>query len=173
MLEKKLERAKNKRQILIRRIIFYMIALLISIIVIAASVIGSNTYLHKSYSASNMDAYFLFFILTMISTIFALCSLIFCLLNKKELSCLESEIDNILFKLSLPTDFCYDVILRTNTLNDIHLKYNVKKLCIRYVESTDSIEYRYKLGKKKYRGSVTINFAQYLFDCKFLNDVEI
>ncbi|MBO5479208.1 MAG: hypothetical protein J6A04_05910 [Clostridia bacterium] len=162
MLEKKLEKARGTRKELVHKLIFFSIVTLITFIC-------SILFFVLSYHFISEDISWFYLLLSLISILLCIVVFISVISYIIELSDIKDEINTILFKQSLPTKFCYDVTLKTNTLNDIYLKYNVKKLRIRYVESRDCIEYKYTLDGKKHHYFVTVDFAKQIFECEFLN----
>lgn len=101
--------------------------------------------------------------------IFSLCLLFnanYCIITAIKYANIITNIRNT----NYPKDFCYNVTIRLNTLNDIYLAANAENLCIRYFEDEDrpGIECKYTLDGKEYNYFVTIANAKNLFDCPFL-----
>lgn len=169
MLEKKLEEAYNNRKYLKRQYTFWLIGLVLTSIFVTIAIFAIMTC-SQSYSPGAT-----FFILISLGTIMLFLS--FSINNViellKQLSSNKKEINDILFRQSLPKKFCYNVKLKTHTVIDIDIKRHVKNLRIRYIDdgpNYDSIEYKFNLGKKKYHEFVSISIAQKLFDCDVLNN---
>lgn len=157
MLKQHLEKAKNDRHNLEIKLILCTLSALIAMI---ASII----FFSFSFSLFHLKILATILLLIFISSVF------YCIANIQSLNAINEEINDILFRQSLPTEYYYDVTLNTNTITDIYIKQNSKNLCIRYVESIDAIQYKYKLNKKKYRGTVTVEFAKVLFNCEFFKN---
>lgn len=155
MLKQHLEKAKNDKHNLEIKLILCALSALITMI---ASII------FFSFSLFHLK------ILATIPLVISISSVFYCIANIQSLNAINEEINDILFRQSLPTEYYYDVTLNTNTITDIYIKQNSKNLCIRYVESINAIQYKYKLNKKKYRGTVTVEFAKKLFNCEFFNN---
>lgn len=159
MLKQHLEKAKNDKHNLEIKLILCTLSALITMI---ASII------FFFFSSFHLKPFFL--ILATILLLISISSVFYCIANIQSLNVIKEKINDILFRQSLPTEYYYDVTLNTNTITDIYIKQNSKNLCIRYVESIDAIQYKYKLNKKKYRGTVTVEFAKKLFNCEFFNN---
>lgn len=157
MLEKKLEHARETRKEYVHRLILFSILALITFILSILVLFIRD--IREIYSAS-----WLFFTLLIAGFILLV---MFVIDSIVRLVTIRTEIYTILFKQSLPTEFCYDVTLKINSIRDIEFNHNVKKLRIRYVESRDSIECKYTLDKVKHHYFISLDLAEKFFECEF------
>lgn len=158
MLEKKLKKAKNERKNEQKHLIYSCIWVIISFI----GAIWCFT-LYKEISFWGKYLFRSGIIFSIVVVLF----FIYCSMTISSLSDIKEEINDILFRQTLPTEYCYDVRLKKRSIHDVFVARRAKDLCIRYREDLDKIEFHYKLEGEIYHDYVSIQFAKHLFICEF------